>query len=46
MERLSVISRRASNRRQELDSNAMLSAVEQLDANNLGEIFTVGAVTR
>jgi hypothetical protein len=41
MERLSVISLRASDRRQELDSNATLAVVEQFDPNNLSEVFTV-----
>jgi hypothetical protein len=45
MERLPVISLRASDRRQELDSDATLAVAEQLDPNNLGEVFTVTAVT-
>jgi hypothetical protein len=43
MERLSVISLRASDRRQELDSNTTLAIVEQFDANNLGEVGVVAA---
>jgi hypothetical protein len=45
MERLSVISLRASYRRQELDGDATLAVVEQFDPNNLGEVFTVAPVT-
>jgi hypothetical protein len=43
MERLSVISLRASDRRQELDSNATLAVVVQFDPNDLSEVFTVAA---
>ena len=46
MERLSVISLRASERRQELDSDTTLAVVEQVDPNNLGKVFTITAVTR
>ena len=46
MERVFVISPRASDRRQELQSDATLAVVEQVDPNNLGEVFTVAAVTR
>jgi hypothetical protein len=46
MERLSVISLRASDRRQELNSNATLALVEQFDSNYLPEVITVAAVTR
>ena len=45
MERLSVISLRASDRRQELDSDAKLSVIEQFDPNNLGEVAVVAAFT-
>ena len=41
-----VISLRASNRRQELDSDATLIVVEQFDTNNLGEVLMITAVTR
>jgi hypothetical protein len=44
MERLSVISLRASDRRQELDSDATLAIVEQLDANDLADVFAVAEV--
>jgi hypothetical protein len=45
MERLPVISLKASDRRKELDSDATLAVVEQFDPNNLREVFTVAAVT-
>jgi hypothetical protein len=46
MERRTVISLRASDRRQELDRDAVPAVAEKLDSNNLGEVFTVAAVTR
>ncbi len=38
------MSPRASDRRQQLDSDAPLAVVEQFDPNNLGEVVTVAAV--
>jgi hypothetical protein len=46
MERPSVISLRASDRRQKLDSDATMAVVERFDSNHLPEAITVAAVTR